>query len=808
MRVPYNWLQEYIDLDLSPEELAEALTLAGVEVETVEPFGDKLERVVVARVLSVERHPHSGALAVVRVDAGNGSPREVVCGAANVAPGQLVPLALPGALLPGRSGPLQVVEVGGICSQGMLCSAAELGLELPDGMENILILESPAQPGRAVARILELEEPVLSLDLTPNRADCLGLLGVAWEIAAITGAPVKMPRFAEAVEETIPVEQATRVSIRDPSLCSRYTARLIRGIKIGPSPLQMQLRLLKVGIRPICNAVDTTNYVMWEYGQPLHAFDFDLVRGEEIIVRRAEDGESLVTLDGVERNLDPQVLVIADRKRPIGLAGVMGGENTGIGPDTRNILLEAAMFDPVNIRRTARRFTLPSEASQRFERGINPEWVAEAQNAASHRMALLGGGCVLQGMVDVYPVPHRPRTLAVRPHRVNEILGVKVPERRTIEILERLGCTVERGPYPSLEVTVPLRRGDVVLEEDVVEEVARLYGYENIPVTLPRGELISCRPPLEQRLQALVRETLVAGGLSEIITLSFHNPVLLQKLRLPPNDPRLKAIPLLNPLSEEQGVMRTTLLPGLLKTVQHNLHFQEVDQLLFELGAVYRPRELPLQELPEERLYLGLAAAGRLPGANWLVPRQAADYFVLKGILENLCFRLGITAVQYMPARLPFLHPVRGALVIAGGIELGYLGQLHPAVGEAWDLDQEVTVAELALAPLLEQADPVPRCVPLPRYPASLRDIAVVVPVEIPVRDLEQVIRTAGGELVESVTLFDLYQGAQITPGKRSLAFAITYRSPVKTLTEAEVTAAHDRITAALAREGAELRGR
>ncbi len=536
--------------------------------------------------------------------------------------------------------------------------------------------------------------------------------------------------------------------------------------------------------------------------------DYDLVRGGEIVVRRAEPGETLVTLDGVERSLDPQVLVIADREGPVGLAGVMGGENTEIGPATRNILLEAALFDPVNIRRTARRFALPSEASQRFERGVNPEWVAEAQNAASCRIAALGGGSVLKGTVDVYPAPHRPRILAVRPHRINEILGVKIPEERTMEILERLGCAVSRGPSPLLEVTVPLRRGDIALEEDVVEEVARLYGYENIPVTLPRGELISCRPPLEQRLQDLVRDILVAGGFNEVLTLSFINPALLRRLRLPDGDPLLEAIPLVNPLSEEQGVMRTTLLPGLLKTVQHNLHFQEIDQLLFELGAVFRPRELPLTELPEERLHLGLAAAGRLPGANWLVPRQPADFFVLKGILENFCLRLGIEEVQYVPARLPFLHPARGALVIAGGVEAGYLGQLHPAVGEAWDLDQEVAVAELALAPLLEQADPAPRCTPLPRYPASLRDIAVVTPVEIPARELEQIIRAAGGELVESAVLFDLYQGAQIASGKRSLAFAITYRSTGGTLTEAEVAAAHDRIAAALARRGAELRGR
>lgn len=803
MRVPYSWLTSYVDPGLSPNELAERLTLAGVEVEAVEPFHGGLPGVVAARITAIEPVPGSERLSLVRLDTG-GTEASVVCGARNIAAGRVVPLARPGTTLPGGRC-IEAARVHGVLSEGMLCSAAELGLEeLPDE-GGILILEPGTVPGAPVDQLLALDDPVLYLALTPNRADCLGLLGVAYEVAALTGTPVRLPSPA-VPEDGEEIGEAARVTVQDYALCPRYTARVIRDVSTGPSPLWMQLRLVKAGIRPINNIVDITNYVMWEYGQPLHAFDYDLLRGGEIIVRPGRPGEKLVTLDGIERELDESVLVIADRYGPVGLAGVMGGENTEIRPATRTVLLEAAWFNPVAIRRAARRYNLPSEASQRFERGINPGWVPAAQDRAAQLMAQHAGGRVLRGIIDLNPAPAQPRRLVVRPYRINEILGVKIAVDEVVSILERLGFAVQRSDALNLAVTVPLRRGDVALEEDVVEEVARLYGYENIPVTLPRGELLESRETAEQRLQALARSVIAACGFYEVITYSFINPAHLETLRLDAGDPRRRAIPVQNPLSEEQGVMRTTLLPGLLRTLQHNFSYREMNQLLFEIGAVYLPRRLPLDELPVEGTRLALAATGQAPEAGWNVPAQPADFFTLKGALEALLRRAGVKRVEFVPAALPFTHSTRSAVVKIGGEEAGYLGQLHPAAAAAWDFPQPVAVAELDLDLLAGAADPVPRVVPLPRYPAAWRDLAVVAPRHIPAAELERCIVETGGGLVERVTLFDLYEGEQIPAGKRSLAYKIVFRRPGGTLTEGEVNAAQERIVAALAALGATLR--
>jgi len=802
MRIAYSWLKEYIDLELSPEELAERLTHAGVEVEAVERFAEIPIRVVVGEIVTLAPHPHNSRLSVAGVDPGGGRPLQIVCGARNIAAGQKVPLALPGAPLPGR-GRIEAAELYGVMSEGMLCSGEELGLELgsPDG---ILILDPSSKTGIPLDEALELDDEILILDLTPNRADCLGLLGIAYEVAALTGAAVKHPPAAppEAEGRT---SEALRVELQEPSLCSRYTARVIEDVAVGASPLWLQLRLLKSGLRPISNIVDITNYVMWEYGQPLHAFDFHLTRGGEIIVRRGRPGETLVTLDGAERALDEEVLVIADAAGPVALGGVMGGESTEINPSTRTVLLEAALFNPVSIRRTARRYNIPSEASQRFERGVNPAWVAETSGRAALLMAELAGGRVLRGLLDSYPAPVQPRRVTVRPHRVSEILGMKIPAAEASDILNRLGFTVETAGR-SLEVTVPLRRNDIFLEEDLVEEVARLYGYERIPATLPRGELLESREELPERLQGLARDTLTACGFNEIITYSFISPTALRSLRLPEGDPRLEAISMQNPLSEEQSIMRTTLLPGLLKTLQDNFHHREMDQLLFEIGAVYLPRQLPLEELPQERLRLSLAATGQLPEANWYSASQPAGFFVVKGAIEALLDRFGIGGTEYLPAELPFAHPTRAAVILIAGKEAGFLGELRPQVAEKWDYPQTAAVAELDLELLIDLSDPLPRVAPLPRYPAGLRDIAVVVPRALSAGKLERCIYEAGGGLVERVALFDLYEGAQIPKDRRSLAFTITYRHPDRTLTESEINAAHSDIETALFKLGAELR--
>ncbi len=803
MRIAYSWLKEYIDLELSPEELAERLTHAGVEVETVERFREAPLRVVVGKIVTVEPHPYNSRLLVAGVDPGSGRVLQIVCGARNIAPGQKVPLALPGAVLPGRPGGIEAAELYGITSEGMLCSGEELGLEL-GSPEGILILDQSSKEGTPLGEALDLEDRILVFDLTPNRADCLGLLGTAYEVAALTGAAVRHPPAAppEGGGRTTEVLQ---VVLQEPLLCSRYTARMIEDVTVAESPLWLQLRLLKSGLRPISNIVDITNYVMWEYGQPLHAFDYQLTRGGEIIIRRGCRGEKLVTLDGVERELDQEVLVIADAAGPVALGGVMGGENSEINPSTRTVLLEAALFNSASVRRTARRYGIPSEASQRFEKGVNSDWVAEASGRAALLMVELAGGKVLRGLIDSYPVPHEPRRVTVRPHRVNEILGMKVPAAEVSDILGRLGFGVKTAGR-SLDVTVPLRRNDIFLEEDLVEEVARLHGYEKIPATLPRGELLECREELPERLQELARETLTACGFNEIITYSFISPAALHSLRLPEGDPRLLAIPMQNPLSEEQSIMRTTLLPGLLKTTQDNFHHRAMDQLLFEMGAVYLPRRLPLEELPRESLRLSLASTGQLPEANWYSASRTAGFFVVKGAIEALLDRFGITEVEYVPSKLPFGHPTRSAVLLIKGEEAGCLGELRPQVAEKWDFPQPVAFAELNLELLIDRADLLPRVAPLPRYPAGLRDMAVVVPRSIPAGKLKQEIYEAGGGLVERVALFDLYEGAQIPGERRSLAFTITYRHPERTLTEWEINAVHSDIEKALNKMGAELR--
>ena len=802
MRVSYDWLLEYIDPGISAEELAERFTLSGIEIGAVDRFGPDLPGVVVGQVMAMEPHPGKDNLTLVETDTGKGL-LSIVCGAKNMQPGDKVIVATPGSQLPGPR-LIEETKIYGVLSEGMLCSARELELDL-GSEDEILILDSTAETGAPADQVLGFNDYILHLELTPNRADCLGMIGVAHEVAALTGEKVKMPPMSP-VEADPPVEDVIKVSVEDTTLCPRYTARAVKGLIIGQAPLWMQLRLLKAGIRPISNVVDITNYVMWEFGQPLHAFDLQLLKNNEIVVRRALQDEVLVTLDGVERKLSPEALIIADGEAAVGLAGVMGGEDTEITGSTSDVLIEAANFNPTNIRLTARRYNLPSEASQRFEKGVNPEAAIWAQDRTAVMLSELAGGTILKGIVDENAASLEPRQIEVRPDRINKILGLVIPAAEVIAILCRLGFEVEQKGEGLLGVTVPLRRADVALEEDIVEEVARLHGYDKIPVTLPCGELHENREPEEERLQNMVRDILVSGGYYECITYSFINPRNLIQLRLPEDDYRRKAVPVQNPFSEEQAVMRTTQLPGLLKVMQHNFSHRELNQMLFEVGSVYEPETLPLEKLPLENKKLTMAVTGLIPEPNWAVPSRQTDFFTLKGVLEALFSRLQVFDVSYIPKAIPFTHPTRCAVIESGGVELGFLGQLHPDVAEEWEIDQQVTVCEIDLALLSVQANLVPRVVPLPRYPAAKRDLAVVVARDISALQLEKAIRHAGGGLVSQVRLFDLYEGKQIPEGKRSLAYSITFRSEEGTLTDAEVNKAQESIEKALFDLGAALR--
>lgn len=794
MKVPYNWLREYVEIPYSPVELAHRLTMAGIEVGAIQLFAPLNENMVVGRVEELQGHPEANNLQVVKVNAGQ-ELLTIVCGAWNIKKGDMVALALPGAVLPdGRE--IRTAEIKGIPSTGMLCSAGELGLDLVQAGEGILIITEKCSPGDRLIDILFVNEPVLELELTPNRGDCLGLLGVAREVAAQAGVRIKFPP-AEVEEKGRDIREFTSVEIHEPELCSRYTARIMEGFKIAPSPLNLQLKLLAVGIRAIDNLVDVTNYVMWETGFPMHAFDHAQLEKGRIVVRRARAGETIVTLDGVLRKLDPEILVIADDRVPVGLAGVMGGENTEITPATTRLLLEVASFNPVNIRRTAQRLNLPSEAAQRYEKGVDSEGALRVQNRAVHLIQKVAGGEIYRGIIDEYPRLYWAPQVTLRAKRVNEVLGYPVRAEEIEEILDRLElkaaprrqATVS-GQNPPVEavytVEIPSFRRDLLLEVDLIEEIARMKGFEHIPATLPRGELTLGRPPRQKRIVDRIRQVLVGCGLQEIITFSFMNPRLYDELELPPEDSRRHAVQLQNPLTEEQGVLRTTLLPNALQVMQYNFHRQIDNQLLFELGKVFIPAREGHQ-LPQEKMMLALALSGKMPVGDWQVPPRPIDYYYLKGLLETLLGTLGINDYCWRSEQLPVLHPTRGAMLLVKDAVAGFLGALHPAVQENFHFKQDVYVAEFDLICLTNAASLTPSFQPLPRFPAVFRDVAFTVPTEINAEDLLRSIKACAGELLEDVRLFDVYKGTQIPSGHRSLAFALTFRHKERTLKDAEV---------------------
>ncbi|NLX90691.1 MAG: phenylalanine--tRNA ligase subunit beta [Firmicutes bacterium] len=797
MKVPYNWLRDYVEIELLPEELAERLTMAGLETGAVNVFAPLGEKFVAGRIESLRQHPYASNLQLVKVDIGN-EFLEVVCGAKNIKKGDMVPVALTGAVLPGGA-VIREAEIKGIVSPGMLCSGEELGVEIAEDEAGIMLLDIKCSPGDRIIDLLPFNEPVLEIDLTPNRGDCLGMLGIAREVAAITGKKIVLPPN-EVQEEGKEIDELAAVEIKDPDLCFRYTARIMEGFSIKPSPLKMQFRLLAAGIRSINNLVDVTNYVMWETGFPMHAFDYDKLAGGKIIVRRAKQGEELVTLDGVKRILDPNVLVIADTREPVGLAGVMGGENTEITAETNRLLLEVASFKPVNIRMTARKMNLPSEASQRYEKGVDPEGAIFVQNRAVRLINEIAGGKILRGIIDKYPYPMQKREITLRKSKVQEILGYSLPEDRIKEILTGLSLVVKKKDIlehdVSFHVEIPSFRNDLHIEVDLIEELARINGYDKIPITLPAGVLTSGRRSFEQRVISKIKETLLSCGLQEVITFSFINPKLFDLLQLPSDDIRRNTVKLQNPLTEDQSVLRTTLIPELLKLLQYNFNHQTQNQFIFEIGKVFFPSEK--NKLPLEKKFLALVLSGKKPLGDWQNPPKPLSFYEIKGILETLMQSLGIKETRWEEASLPLLHPARGCKILVQGKEIGFAGCLHPFLQEKLDFKQEVFLAELMLEPLLEACTLIPKFRSLPRFPSVLRDAAFIVSRKVKAEDLLQTIRTHGGELLEEVVLFDVYEGKQIPEDCLSIAFAMTFRHPDKTLTDEEIDQILEKVAIAL----------
>ena len=678
MQVSFKWLQEYVDIDITPEELAEKLTNAGVTVDEIEYLNKGIEGVVVAKVLTVQKHPNADKLSLCQVTTDNENVYQVVCGAPNVRDGQIVPFALVGANLPGNV-KIKKAKLRGVESQGMICSAQELGIDdesLPsEQREGILVLDPSAPLGEDIVKYLNLDDCILKLDLTPNRGDCLSVINIAREIGAILGKKVKLPEisFAEIDKN---VHDFVQIKIDAPDLCYRYAARIVEGVTIKPSPLWLQHRLRCSGIRPINNVVDITNYILLEYGQPLHAFDYNFLEQGQIIVRQAKPGEKIVTLDGQERELTEEMLLITDPTKAVAVAGVMGGENSEVKETTTTVLIESAYFNPKSIRRTSTGLGLRSESSLRFEKGINIETVVEACNRAAQLMADLAGGRILKGVADNYPTPIKRTVIHLQLDKINKVLGTALTDKEIKGILTRLDFLILQEDGEKITVEVPPYRPDITIPEDLIEEVARLYGYENIPVTLPEGVTSQGQKTAEQKLRDKILEVLSFRGLYEVINFSFINKNHVDKLLLPEDDSRRNAIPLLNPLSEEQGYMRTSILPGLLVNLQKNINKRNENIGIFELGKIYLPQSQG-QDITREKMTLGIAVSGVLV-SDWQEIGRKVDFYSLQGILEDLFDKLNIINVDFVPCKdNPSYHPGRTAKVYVNNEQIGILGQVH-----------------------------------------------------------------------------------------------------------------------------------
>jgi phenylalanyl-tRNA synthetase beta chain len=800
MRVSYEWLKEYIDLTISPSELAEKMTFAGIAVETVEDLAEQYRGIIVAQVTELNRHPGADNLLIVELDAGGPGRKQVITAAKNLAVGDLVPLALPGTTLPNGKA-IEEVTFKGVISAGMLCSGAELGLEKESA--GIWVFSGKHRPGIPAAAALGATDSILVLELTANRPDCLGMIGVAREVAAILGQEFKFSE--QTVKEAGPtIAGQLEIEISDPDLCPRYTGRVIHNVKIGPSPEWMQRRLRAAGIRPISNIVDITNYVMMEYNQPLHAFDYDRIANHRIIVRRAAAGEVLRTLDDVERSLQAENLLITDPTGPLCVAGVMGGASSEVRDDTSSILLEAAYFRPGSIRKTAKQLGMKSESSLRFERGIDPSGTVKAINRAAHLIEELGAGTVAKGYLDQCPKPIPPLTVSTSASAINRWLGtdLTMPEIKTY--LERVAVSVQVLNDDDFQATIPTHRQDITHLADLAEEVARLYGYDRIPATLPPSRESGGRNGL-QAMEFDCRKLLQGIGLSEILTYSLYAKDTGKRLGLAEADPLNQAVGLMVPLSEEQAVMRTNLIHSMLETLAFNQKRRQPDLAFYELARVYLPQ--PGSVLPEEPLHLAIGITGLRRDSGWNQERTEVDFYDLKGILEVLLEKFRIPGGTLKRSTKPFLHPGQSADIFIDGKEVGLLGQIHPSVAEEYGLTKRVFIMELDLTALfpLRRADVLFEA--LPKFPALERDLALVLSAEIPAREVAAKIETITGHLVETVELFDVYQGEQVPAGQRSLAFKLIYRSKERTLTDQEVNQLQTELLAKLHAEyGATVR--
>lgn len=812
MNTPLSWIKDYVpELDCTVQEYVDAMTLSGTKVEGYEQLDKNLEKIVVGKILSIEKHPDADKLIVCQVQVTEeGEQVQIVTGASNVKVGDKVPVVLDGGRVAGSAHDnephpdgikIKKGKLRGVPSFGMMCSIDELGSTVdmypdaaPDGIYILSDNEDykDAPIGSSVPELLGLHDTVVEYEVTSNRVDCFGILGIAREAAATFGKPF-VPPVVKVTENDEKTSDYVSVEIQDTDLCSRYVAKVVKNVKIGPSPEWMKRRLAAVGIRPINNIVDITNFVMTEYSQPMHAYDLDTIADKKIVVKRAQKGEKFVTLDGQERELDDSILTICDGQKAIGIAGIMGGENTMITDKVNTMLFEAACFDGTNIRLSGKKLGMRTDAQAKFEKGLDPNTAMEAMNRACQLITELGAGEVVGGYVDVYPNVREPKRVAYDVDRINKMLGTDIDEDTMIGYFEKIDLLVNKA---AKEIIVPTWRQDVNVLADVAEEVARFYGYDNIPTTLPASAATKGGLSEKLRVENIVRNVAEQSGFCEAMTYSFESPKVFDKLLISQEDTLRNVVKISNPLGEDFSVMRTLPLNGMLTSLSTNFNRRNKNVRLYEIANVYIPKDNTGKELPDERTQLTLGMFGE------------GDFFDMKGVVEEVLEAVGIKSVKnYDPkAEKNFLHPGRQAKVSVDGTEVGYLGEIHPEVAENYNMKTKAYVAVIDMPTLMELANFDIKYTGIAKYPAVSRDLSMVMPKSILVGQVEELIRKKGGKLLEDCTLFDVYEGDQIAEGCKSVAYSISFRAADHTLEEKEITTVMDKILKGLEDMGIELR--
>ena len=805
MDTSLSWIKAYVpDLDVTAQEYTDAMTLSGTKVEGFEKMDADLDRIVVGQIDKIEKHPDADKLIICQVNIGT-ETIQIVTGAPNVKEGDKVPVVLDGGRVAGGHEPGQRVAGGikikkgklrGVPSNGMMCSIEELGSNrdmYPEAPEyGIYIFQKDVEVGSSAISALGLDDVVFEYEITSNRVDCYSVIGIAREAAATFRKEFHPPVVTPTGNDE-DVNDYVKVTVKDQELCPRYTARVVKNIKIGPSPEWMQRRLASVGIRPINNLVDITNYVMEEYGQPMHAYDLDTIAGREIVVRRAEDGEKFVTLDGQEREMDSSVLMICDGEKSIGVAGIMGGENSMITDNVKTMLFEAACFNGTNIRKSAKKIGLRTDASGKFEKGLDPENAQAAIDRACQLVEEMGAGEVVGGLVDVYAEKREPSRVTFDAEKINALLGTDLTKEQMLGYLKLVELEYDETTN---EIVAPTFRQDIHRLADVAEEVARFFGYDNIPTTLPSGEATTGKLSYKLRIEEVARNIAEFCGFSQGMSYSFESPKVFDKLLLPEDSKLRQAIEIRNPLGEDYSVMRTTSLNGMLTSLATNYNRRNKNVKLYELGNVYLPKALPLTELPDERMQFTLGMYGE------------GDFFSMKGVVEEFFDKIGLHKKEiYDPnAGKTFLHPGRQANIIYDGTVVGYLGEVHPDVADIYGIGERAYIAVIDMPEIVARATFDRKYEGIAKFPAVNRDLSMVVPKNIMVGQIEEVIEKNGGAHLESYSLFDLYEGAQIKPGFKSVAYSITFRAKDRTLEESDISKAMDKILAGLEAMGIELR--